>query len=158
MSTFSPISLFKESNFSILFKDGLPAIEVMLTTTSIPGFSLEQIEIPRPGITDKRPGSHLTFNDLSVTVNCDEKLEVYKQIHNYLLTASNPHTANYDNTYPIFDGILLLTTNKNNVQHKITFYDCFFKSIGAVQLQSTTTDDHLVTFNMDIGYVYYDFE
>jgi len=158
MSTFSPISLFKESNFRIMFKQDLPAIEVMITITNIPGFGLSQIELPRPGIMDKRPGDFLTFNDLSVTVNCDEKLEVYKQIHNYLLTASNPNNAHYDNVYPIFDGILLLTTNKNNVQHKITFYDCFFKSVGNIQLQSTTSDDNLISFNMDIGYVYFDFE
>ena len=74
--------VFNCFNFRIIFKQGLPAIELMVTATSIPGFGVSQLEFPRTGIMDKRPGDFLTFNDLSITVNCDEKLEIYKEIHN----------------------------------------------------------------------------
>ncbi len=159
MTLFSPTSLFKESNFKIMFRESdLPAIEVMVITSSIPGFNISQIDIARPGLADKRPGNLLTFNDLKVSVICDEKLEVYKEIHSYLLATSNPETANYSVDYPIFDAILNLTTNKNNFQHKITFYNAFFKSIGPIGLQSSTTEDTQVTFDLDMAYVYYNFE
>lgn len=157
MSTFSPTSLFKESNFKMIFRHDLPAIDVMVTLTNLPGVSLDQLEIPRPGIIDKRPGQKLEFEDLTVNVLCDEKLQVYKEIHGYLLQSSNPHTANYQIEYPIFDGTLLLMTNKNNIQHTIAFYNCFFKSISSITLQSSTADDQQVMFTLTLGYTFFDF-
>jgi hypothetical protein len=157
MNELRPTSLFRESNFIMQFKQDIPAIDVMVTLVNLPEFGINQLEIPRPGLTDKRPGNHLTFEDLSVNVNCDEKLEVYKEIQGYLLKTSNPHTANFDIDYPIFDGTLFLTTNKNNIQHKIVFYNCFFKKVSGLVLQSSTTDENQVSFTLTLGYTFFDF-
>lgn len=158
MGTFNPSSLFKESNFRLQLKQNMPALEVMVNVTNIPGFSTGQMEFKRPGIIDKRPGEHLAFEDLLLTVLCDEKLEAYKEIHNYLLNISNPKTASIDPFEAIFDSSLLLTTNKNNLQHKITFYNCFFKTVGDINLTATTESDNQISFQLTLGYSYFIFE
>ena len=50
-----------------------------------------------------------------------------------------------------------ITTNKNNIQHKLAFYNCFFKKIDNVTLQSSTAEDAQVTFGLTLGYTYFDF-
>lgn len=158
MSTFNPTSLFKESNFRLQLKQNMPALEVMVNVTNIPGFGIGQMEFKRPGIIDKRPGEHLSFEDLIITVLCDEKLEAYKEIHNYLLITSNPQIASIDPFQGIFDSTLLLTTNKNNLQHKIRFFNCFFKNVGDISLTATTDTDNQVSFQVTLGYSYFSFE
>ena len=151
------INLFKISNFILQFKDSRQ-LELMTTNVNIPGFSLGELNIPRPVIRDLRNGDSLTYEDLTVTVLCDEKLEAFKEIYDYIWRASNPDTADISVDEPIFDSTLLLTTNKNNVQHKIRFLNCFFKSIGGIPLSSASTEEEQITFDITLGYSYYIFE
>lgn len=153
----SIINLFKISNFIINFKDS-KHLELMAVGANIPGITLGELIINRAVIRDLRNGDSLTYDDLVVTVLCDEKLEGFKEIYNYIMTASNPDTADIKVIEPIFDSTLFLTTNKNNYNHKITFYNCFFKGIGGIQLTSSTTEEEQVTFDITLGYSYYHFE
>lgn len=151
------LSLFKVSNFIIHFKDSRN-LEIMATGANIPGLSIGELNIGRTVIRDLRNGDSLTFNDLVVTALLDEKLNVFKEVYNYIILAANPDTADITVEEPIFDSTLLLTTNKNNIQHKIIFYNCFFKSIGDVPLNSTSTDEgEAITVDITMGYSYYKF-
>ena len=153
----SVINLFKVSNFRLNFKDQ-DHLELMTTEVNIPGLTLGEINIGRPVIRDLRTGDSLTYDDLQVTILCDEKFEAFKQIYNYIMKSSNPETGDINVTYPIFDSTLFLTTNKNNVQHKITFLNCFFKNIGSMELSSQSTDESQITFPITLGYSYYLFK
>ena len=153
----SIINLFKVSSFKLMFKD-TKFLELMTQGANIPGLTLGELKIGRPVVTDTRSGDSLTYEDLSVSVLCDEKFEAYKEIYNYIINSSNPVNADINVSYPIFDSTLFLTTNKNNVQHKINFYNCFFKSIGGIQLTSTSTEEEQFTFEISLGYSFYLFE
>lgn len=153
----STVNLFKVSNFIIAFKDQAH-LELMATGANIPGLTLGELNIARPVIRDLRSGDSLTYEDLTVSILCDEKLEAFKEIYNYIMKSANPETANLDVIYPIFDSSILLTSNKNNYQHKLTFLNCFFKSISSIPLTSTSTDEEHVTFDITLGYSYYLFE
>jgi hypothetical protein len=139
------------------FKDS-QALELMTTEVNIPGLTLGELTIGRPVVRDLRNGDSLTYEDLNVTILCDEKFSAFKEIYNYIMKSSNPETAEIDVTYPIFDSTLFLTTNKNNVQHKINFYNCFFKNISGIQLNSGSTEEEQITFTIGLGYSYYLFE
>lgn len=149
----SIINLFKVSNFIIQFKNA-KTIELMTTAVNIPGLTLGELNIGRPVIRDLRNGDSLTYDDLEVTVLCDESLSAWKEIYDYIMIASDPNTADIDVTEPIFDSTLLLTTNKNNIQHKIRFLNCFFKRIGAIQLTSSSSEEEQLTFDITLGFSY----
>lgn len=149
-------NLFKVSNFILQFKN-TKHLELMTTACNIPGFTLGELNISRPVIRDARPGDTLTYNDLNVTILTDEKLQAYKEIYDYIIMAANPDTADLNILDPVFDSVLLLTTNKNNIQHKITFYNSFFKSVSDIDLTSTSTEEEQVTFSISLGYSYHEF-
>jgi len=152
----SVIDLFKINSFIIQFKDQKP-LELMVNASNIPGFTLGQIELGRPVVKDKRPGDSLEYNDLSVTVITDEDLKAYKEIYRYLVLAANPHTGDLEINQTVFDCDLFLLSNKNNISHKLHFYNAFFKSISDIQLESSTTEEEQVTFTIELGYSFFDF-
>lgn len=130
----------------------------MVTAANVPGFTLGQIELPRPVVKDKRPGDSLEYNDLSITVVCDEKLKAFKEIYSAIVLSANPNTGDLEINKTVFDCDLFLTTNKNNIQSHIHFYNAFFKGVGDLQLETTTSEGEQVTFTVDIGYSFYNFE
>lgn len=151
------INLFKVSNFILNFKDQ-KALELMTTEVNVPGITLGEIEIGRPVVSDRRNGDSLTYDELQVTILCDETFSAFKEVYNYIMKAADPTTGNIDVVYPVFDSSLFLTTNKNNIQHKLHFYNCFFKSISSMQLTSQSTEEEQIPFTITLGYSYYIFE
>lgn len=149
-------NLFKISNFNIQFKDSY-TLELMAIGANIPGLTLGELNISRPVVRDLRNGDSLSYDDLEVEILTDEELKAFKEIYDYIYKASNPDTADIDVVEPIFDSTLLLTTNKNNIQHKINFYNCFFKGISGIQLTSQSSEEEQVTFTITLGYSYYEF-
>ena len=147
-------NLFKISNFIMQFKDS-KQLELMVTASNIPGLTLGELTLSRPVVRDLRSGDSLTFDELSITALCDEAFGAYKEIYSYIISAANPFNANIDVTYPIFDSTLFLTTNKNNIKHEIKFFNCFFKSIGGINLNSSSNDETPFTFDIALGYSYY---
>lgn len=152
----SQLSFFKVNSFIVQFKDQ-KTLELMVTSANIPGFTLGEIEIGRPVVKDKRPGDSLTYNDLSITVLCDEKLAAYKEIYEYLILSANPNTGDLEISDNVFDCSVQLLTNKNNYQHKIYFYNAFIKSISDIQLETTTTEGEAATFTVDLGFSFFNF-
>jgi len=150
-------NLFKVSNFIIQFKNA-PQLELMCQSANIPGLSLGVLEIPRPVVIDHRPGDSLTYDDLRVTALCDEDLKAYKEIYSYILSAAEPERGNINVYQPLFDCSMLLTTNKNNISHKVTYLNCFFKSLGEIGMTSTSEEEDNFTFDIEIGYSFYLFE
>jgi hypothetical protein len=155
--TTTSTNLFKVSNFIIQFKN-VKQIELMTTTANIPGLTLGTIDIARSVVNDARPGDSLTYNDLDISVLCDEDLIAFKEVYNYIMSGAEPVFGNLDVVEPVFDATLFLTTNKNNIQHKLTFYNCFFKSISDIQLTSSSSDEENFTFDIGIGFSYYLFD
>ena len=149
-------ALFKVNNFIIQFKDQ-KSLELHVTACNIPGFTLGQIELGRPVIKDKRPGDNLEYNDLSITVLVDEKLEAYKEIYNYLILSANPNSGHLEINDNVFDCVLTLLTNKNNYSHKIYVYNAFVKAVSDIQLESTTSEAETPTFTVDFGYSFFNF-
>jgi hypothetical protein len=129
----------------------------MTTGANIPGLTLGELNIGRSVVRDLRNGDQLNYEDLEVTALCDEHLGAYKEIYDYIMKASDPFTADINVTDPIFDSTLYLTSNKNNVIHQIKFYNCFFKRIGTINLTSATSEGEQITFDIALGFSYFEF-
>lgn len=149
--------LLKVSNFSIQFKDS-KKLELMVANTNLPGFSLNTMTLNRPVVDDKRPGGQLEYSDLTLTVMCDEDLNAFKEIYTYLVLSANPNTGDLEINRNVFDSVLFLLTNKNNTQHKVHFYNCFFTSVGDLRFESTAPEAEHITFDISLQYSFYNFE
>jgi hypothetical protein len=149
--------LFKVSNFKILLRDQRH-MEFFCQEAGIPGYNLGNIDVGYQSMKDKRPGDSIDFEDLTLTIICDEDLNAFKEVYNYLKLAHHPVTNALEVQQEMFDAYLLLTTNKNNVQHKLHFVDAWIQSVGAIQLQTISSEDNNITFPVTIRYNYYLFE
>jgi hypothetical protein len=149
--------LFKVSNFVMQLRDQ-KSIEFMNVEAPLPGFNIGTIEVPHQSMMDKRPGGSITFNDITLTVNCDEDLKAYKEIYDYLVLAHDPLTNKLCVKEEVFDGYLYLLTNKNNVQHKLHFYDMWIESVSDLQLETISADENNLTMTLGLKYNFFVFE
>jgi hypothetical protein len=133
-------------------------IEFMNVEAPIPGFTLGTIELGYSSMKDKRPGDSITFNDITLTVNCDEDLKTYKEIYDYLILAHNPVTNKLEVNQEVFDGYLILLTNKNNVQHKLHFYDMWIETVSDLQLQTISAEEQNLSITLGLKYNFFVFE
>lgn len=149
--------LFKTCNFNILMKNNT-MIELMNVECDLPGFNIGTIEMPFQTMKDKRPGDSINFDNLTLTVNCDEDFKAYLEVYNQLILAHNPATNKYKVSEEIFDGYLILLSNKNNIQHKIHFYDMWIESVSPLQMQTISSDDNPLNFTVGLCYNFFVFE
>jgi hypothetical protein len=148
--------LLKTSNFFFQTRDS-KQIEFFCQEVQIPGYSLGSIDIPYASMKTKRSGDSIEFEDLTLTVLLDEDLSTFKEIYDYLMLTHNTFSNELEVQQQVFDATLFITTNKNNIQHKIHFYSCWFQSISPVQFMTTSTDENNLTFTVGIRYDYYSF-
>jgi hypothetical protein len=153
----SVLNLFKSCNFRISLKDQ-KAIELMVQEVNLPGITLGQMDLGWQSMKDKRTGDAIDFNDLTLQIILDEDLNTFREIYSALILAHNPATNELEVKKQVFDGFLNLTTNKNNIQHSIHFYDAWIKSIDDIQLSHTTGEDEQLVCTLNIVYNFYLFE
>ena len=148
--------LFKTGNFTVQLKNQTH-LEFFIQEATIPGITVGTIEVPvAGGLRDYRPGDSLSFNPLTLTVLCDEDLRAFKDVYDYILHLThNPVTNNIEIDAEVFDAYLMLTTNKNNVKHRIHFHDMWIENITDLQLQTISGDENSISFTLGLRYNYY---
>ena len=149
--------LFKTSNWQIQLKDQTH-VEFFCQEAAIPGITIGTIANRYQSMDDKRPGDSINFNDLTLTIICDEDLSAFKEILKYLNMTHDVRTNEIQVQPEVFDSYLYITTNKNNIQYKLHFYDMWIESISDLVLQTITGDDNSISFTVGLKYNYYTFE
>jgi len=150
--------LFKVSNFHILLKDQF-VTELTVQQANIPGVTIGTLDLQFQAMHDKRPGDSIEFNDLQLRCLVDEDLKSYIEILKYLFQFTHDPDTNVLRVDPcVFDATMVLTTNKNNLQHTLRFHDAWIKSVGDIEVTSASTQDENATMDLTIVFVYFDFE
>jgi len=153
----SVLNLFKTCNFILLLKNQ-KTIELMVQQAAIPGFTINEMPMQWQAMKDKRPGDSIDYNNLSLQVLLDEDMNSFKEVYNNLILSHDPVTNKYNSNSALFDGTLLLTTNKNNIQHEIKFFDCWVTSLSDITLQADSAEDEQLVMTVDIVYNYFVFK
>lgn len=151
------IDFFKICNFIISLGNN-KEIELQVQKANIPGITLGSIDVNWMSMKDKRTGDSIEYDSLSLDIIIDEDLKSYKQIYDNLILAHNPETNVLEVQKHIFDGVLNLTTNKNNIQHSIFFKDCWIKSISDISLETTSSEDESIVTTLDIQFNWFIFQ
>ena len=146
--------LLKTSNFIVQTRDSRN-IEFFCQEIALPGFQIGNLDIGYSAMKDKRPGDSVEWEDLTLTILCDEDLRAFMNVYDYLHLTHDPVSNDIEVRQEVFDATLFITTNKNNVQFKATFYDAWFQSVSPIQFTSTSTDENNLTFTVGIRYNYY---
>lgn len=140
----------------------LPNVEFFVQGINIPGTSSGVTEFPTPFKTLYEPGDKIAYDDLTVTVICDENLASYREILDWLVALTTPDSFDQYSTLTPRGiksdaSIIVLDSNKNaNITFKFT--DLFPTAISGIQLSTTGTDVTPPTFDITFKYGSYKIE
>lgn len=149
--------LLKQCNFQIIIPNR-PNLEFFVQEVPIPGFQLGEMQMSHWTQNEARPGDNISWDRLQLTVVCDEDLQAYKDVYNHIILEKDPENGYLEISRSVFDAKLMLTTNKSNIQHVITFKYAWIVSVGELQLTTTSTEDEQITFTVEVAYTYFEFE
>jgi hypothetical protein len=140
----------------------LPNVEFFVQGVNIPGMSSGVTDFPTPFKILPEPGDKLSYDDLNVTVVCDENLASYIEIQDWLVALTRPESFDqYKALVPRgikSDASLIVLNSNKNANVTLKFKDVFPIAISAIPLSTTGTDVTPPTFDITFKYASYKIE
>lgn len=146
------------ANFKFVMTNDLMHTEFFVQSFSGLGLGFGQVDRQWFGHTVKRPGDAITFNDISLTVIIDEELEVLEELYNTMAAGTRIVETSVITWENIFEGILHLSTNRNNVNKRIRFENCWIKDMGDLSYSATDNEAVVLTVNISVPFDSYTIE
>jgi len=163
----------------------LPKVEFFTTATNLPGITLSNAVQNTPFKDIPMPGNKLDYGDLEVTFICDEYLENYTSLHEWLLafgfpknreqfstfrsTTSNAPTDTRGSNKDIgvtsastalkgmfSDATLTILSNKNNPIVEVRYADIFPTALTGLDFNQNATDVEYISATATFKYKLYE--
>jgi len=163
----------------------LPKVEFFTTATNLPGITLSEAVQNTPFKDIPMPGNKLDYSDLEVTFICDEYLENYTSLHEWLLafgfpknreqfstfrsTTSNAPTDTRGSNNDIgvtgastamkgmfSDATLTVLSNKNNPIVEVRYADIFPTALSGLDFNQNATDVEYLSATATFKYKLYE--
>ena len=163
----------------------LPKVEFFTTTANIPGISLGEAIFPTPFKQIPIQGDDLTFDNLEITFLVDEKLENYRELHQWLVGIGFPKARTQftsfrkeeSTTFPTVESVkgdvtnpgtpsgvqamygdatLTIMTSKNNPVIEVRFSDLYPVSLSGLAFNQQETDVTYLTATATFTYKLYE--
>lgn len=142
-----PQSFMSSALSPLGYNSSTNVIPYLVRTTSIPGVSFEDIQIPYPGLTYKMAGTR-TYEDWTVSFNLDEDGELLKNFHSW----QDKIYKGSANTYKIDQHLFLLDGNGNAVK-EIKLVEAWPKTLSGIGLDYSSNE--IATMDVTFSYQYY---
>jgi len=125
----------------------LNTFAVKLTLPSVNNAEVSTQYRNEPGFV---PSESLTYDPLSITFLCDEKMKVYDELYDWMKNNTTSSTLQTD------DIIINLLTSHNNVSRNVRCTNAFPIGIGSIEFDAQGSEVGFATF--DISFRFDDFE
>ena len=169
-----------------LFKcNKLPKVEFFTTQVNLPGINLGDVVIPSPFKEIPVQGHTLTFENLELQFLVDEKLENYRELHQWLVGIGFPKARTQfssfrkdeSTTFPTAESVkgdvtksgvptgvqamygdatLTIMTSKNNPIIEVRFSDLYPVSLSGLAFNQQETDVTYLTATATFTYKLYE--
>ena len=151
----------------------LPNMQFFAQTLSVPGISLSEVMQPTPFVDIYVPGEKAIYDLLNVTFVVDEKLEAWKEIHDWIRAMTFPEefeeykklgylnkaaTRKMTSRPQYSDCVITMLSSSNNPSIVFKYYDVFPTSISSFVISSTDTPENIITADATFRYSYFDIE
>jgi hypothetical protein len=134
-------NLLPLTGFKLKFNtDAFPLIEKLAVAATFPSISVSEVAVNFSNKAGFVSSGFLQYGELNIRIALDEKLEVYKELFDWLLYNSE------GGAILAFNMVLNFLTSHNNVSRSIRFNSVFATSISGVELNTQSTD-------VEYGYV-----
>jgi len=152
----------------------LPNVEFFVRSATVPGISSGHTDIATPFKTFHNPGDRLQYDEFTVSIICDENMEAFREVSNWLVALTFPEdftqyaslnpktvgsggaTLNNRGEGVKSDGSLVILNSNKNANVTVKFKDMFPISVGSIQLDTSGSDVTPPTFDITFKYGKYD--
>ena len=157
----------------------LPLVEFFTTQANIPGISLGESIFPTPFKQIPVQGDDLTFDNLEITFLVDEKLNNYRELHQWLVGIGFPKARTQfssfrkdeSQTFPTQDAVdnkptgvqamygdatLTVMSAKNNPVMEVRFSDMYPVALSGLSFNQQETDVSYLTATATFTYKLYE--
>ena len=160
-------------------------VEFFTTQANIPGISLGESVFPTPFKQIPLQGDELTFDNLEITFIVDEKLNNYRELHQWLVGIGFPKARTQfssfrkdeSQTFPTVESVkgdvtnpgtpsgiqamfgdatLTVMTSKNNPVMEVRFSDLYPVALGGLAFNQQETDINYLTATATFTYKLYE--
>jgi hypothetical protein len=165
----------------------LPKVEFFTVATNLPGITLSETVQNTPFKDIPIMGNKLDYEDLSVTFICDEYLENYTSLHEWMTAIGFPKNRDQFSTFRsttsnaptdtrgsskdigdvgvstairgmFSDATLVVLSNKNNPIVQVKYADVFPTSLSALDFNQNATDVEYLQATATFKYKLYEIE
>ena len=163
----------------------LPKVEFFTTAANLPGINLGESIFPTPFKQIPVQGDDLTFDNLEITFLVDEKLENYRELHQWLVGIGFPKARTQfssfrkdeSSAFPTAESVkgdvtksgvpsgvqamygdatLTVMTSKNNPVMEVRFSDLYPVALGGLAFNQQETDVTYLTATATFTYKLYE--
>tara|TARA_B100000963_G_scaffold208151_1_gene181293 strand:- start:145 stop:735 length:591 start_codon:yes stop_codon:yes gene_type:complete len=163
----------------------LPLVEFFTTTANLPGINLGESVFPTPFKQIPLQGDELTFDNLEITFLVDERLENYRELHQWLVGIGFPKARTQfssfkkdeSQTFPTAESVkgeatkpgvasgvqamfgdatLTIMTSKNNPVMEVRFSDVYPVALSGLSFNQQETDITYLTATCTFQYKLYE--
>ena len=163
----------------------LPKVEFFTTAANLPGINLGEAVFPTPFKQVPVMGDDLTFDNLEITFLVDERLENYRELHQWLVgigfpksrtqfssfkkdeattfptptsvTGDSRNTGTPSGVQAMFgDATLTVMTSKNNPVMEVRFSDLYPVALSGLAFNQQETDVTYLTATATFTYKLYE--
>lgn len=149
----------------------IPEVTYFCQEVNIPGMSIPNIQVPSPMLDYHVAGNKITYNQFSIRFMVDEKLQSWKNIHDWFRSMAAPTGFQERNTLSAIqnqynqskltsysDATLSILTNLNNPSMRVNLYSLFPISLSDIQFDTTLSADHIITADATFMVEYFDLD
>ena len=153
----------------------LPKVEYFTTAANLPGINLGESILPTPFKQIPVMGDDLTFDNLEITFLVDEKLENYRELHQWLVGIGFPKSRDQFSSFrkdqaSVFptdgndrnmaglygDATLTITSSKNNPTVEVRFSNIYPVALSSLEFNQQATDVDYLTASCTFSYTLYE--
>ena len=133
----------------------VPAVTYFCQGVNLPSVDIGEFEQDTYFASAKHPNSKPEYGDLTVRFIVDEDLVNWKQLHDWMKEISNfesfdGHIENVGDHFS--DATLTLLTSGMNANTEITFKNCWPKSLGGIELDSSVEALDSITSEVTLSF------
>ena len=167
LSTTPENKSFLSNNKFEFVLDRIPNLTFFVQSINVPSVTLVSTIVPSPTTSLAIPGNQLSFNEVTIGFIVDEDMESWYELYNWMYQLGNPESFNKRGdltgepgsfTHIYSDASLLIKTNSNNPNKKITFYDMYPTDISELQFTTIDTGQDFLSASATFAYNYFNFD
>lgn len=163
LTTYPVNKSFLSNNKFEFVLNRIPNFTFLVQSVNLPTLSLSPVTIQTPAAPVQIPGNIMTFSQLTLTFMIDEEMQSWYEIYNWMVQLANPESNDKRgdligepgaSNHITSDASLIIKTNSNNPNWKVSFVDLFPIDLGEINFSSIESQDFLSS-SATFGYTYY---